>query len=59
MTYLHRLYREHRKLDDLLARETRSRFPDYTRIVALKKMKLALKDRMARLREPLPQLKTA
>jgi hypothetical protein len=49
MTLQHRLYREHRNLETQLARELRSRFPDYNRIVQLKKMKLLLKDRIASL----------
>jgi hypothetical protein len=46
MSILNRIIREHRKIQTLLEQEQRHRMPDSVRIIALKKMKLALKDKM-------------
>ena len=43
-----RLLERHQKLDDLLQRAQRSRFADPFEIAKLKKLKLAIKDRLAR-----------
>lgn len=44
---LYRLSVVHRKLDDEIRRETRRRVPDAFRLLRLKKLKLAVKDRLA------------
>jgi hypothetical protein len=36
----------HRKLDDEIQRELKRRFPDSMRLLRLKKLKLAIKDRL-------------
>jgi hypothetical protein len=39
----------HRRLDRAVDDETRRRFPDQTRLARLKKFRLAVRDRLARL----------
>ena len=49
-----RLLERHQRLDERLRRMQASRFPDPWEILRLKKLKLAIKDRLARLaRSPL------
>ena len=43
-----RLMELHRKLDDQIASERKGRFPDIFRLQKLKRMKLAVKDRLYR-----------
>jgi hypothetical protein len=43
---LHRLSVIHKKLDDEIRRELRRRIPDTIRLLRLKKLKLAVKDRL-------------
>jgi len=53
--HAYRLLERHQKLDALLQRAWTRRFPDPFEIARLKKLKLAIKDRLARLafrREP-------
>jgi hypothetical protein len=38
----------HRRLDDEISRELKRRFPDTMRLLRLKKLKLAIKDRLHR-----------
>jgi uncharacterized protein len=45
----YRLLERHQKLDDLLRRAQASRFINPFEVVRLKKLKLAVKDRLARL----------
>ena len=47
MTY--RLTLIHRKLDDEIVRERKRRVPDWIRLLRLKKLRLAVKDRLHRL----------
>lgn len=44
---LNYLQREHARLDDEIARASRQRLPDQVLLARLKKLKLAVKDRMA------------
>lgn len=46
----YRLMERHQKLDELLRREQSRRFADPFEIARLKKLKLAIKDRLAGLR---------
>ncbi len=43
-----RLTAIHRKLDEEIRRELKRRFPDTVRLLRLKKLKLAVKDRLHR-----------
>lgn len=43
---IYRLSVVHRKLDDEIRRELRLRFPDSIRLLRLKKLRLAVKDRL-------------
>ena len=45
---LYRLTVIHRRLDEEIRRELKRRFPDTTRLLRLKKLKLAVKDRLYR-----------
>ena len=45
----YRLFLVHRKLDAEVRREHKRRFPDAVRLLRLKKLRLAIKDRMYRL----------
>lgn len=45
--YVYRLSVVHHKLDEEIRREIRRRFPDSIRLLRLKKLRLAVKDRMA------------
>ena len=45
----YRLTNIHRNLDDAIAREMKSRLPDSLRLLRLKKLKLAVKDRLSQL----------
>ncbi len=47
---MYRLTVTHRRLDEEIRRELRRRFPDRMRLLRLKKLKLAVKDRLHRLR---------
>jgi uncharacterized protein len=47
--HVFRLLERHQKLDDLLRRAQAGRFANPFEIVRLKKLKLAVKDRLARL----------
>jgi uncharacterized protein len=49
----------HRQLDDTIRTEQRMRWPDVARIQRLKKIKLALKDRMFRMATRQGQTRTA
>ncbi|HEU4961546.1 MAG TPA: DUF465 domain-containing protein [Sphingomonas sp.] len=42
----------HRKLDDEIRRELKRRFPDHLRLLRLKKLRLAIKDRLHSRRLP-------
>jgi hypothetical protein len=44
--FIYRLTAIHRKLDDEIRRELKRRFPDNLRLLRLKKLKLAVKDRL-------------
>lgn len=44
--FIYRLSVIHRKLDDEIRRELRLRFPDSIRLLRLKKLRLAIKDRL-------------
>ena len=44
--FIYRLSVIHRKLDDEIRRELRRRFPDNIRLLRLKKLRLAVKDRL-------------
>ena len=43
---IYRLSVVHRRLDDQIGRELKRRFPDSIRLLRLKKLKLAVKDRL-------------
>ena len=43
---LYRLTLVHRRLDEEIRRELKGRFPDAVRLLRLKKLKLAVKDRL-------------
>ena len=43
---MYRLSVVHRKLDDEIRRELKRRFPDSIRLLRLKKLRLAVKDRL-------------
>jgi hypothetical protein len=45
---MYRLTFIHRKLDEEIRRELKRRFPDNVRLLRLKKLKLAVKDRLHR-----------
>jgi hypothetical protein len=45
---LYRLKLIHRRLEDEVRRELKARFPDQGRVKRLKKLKLAIKDQLAR-----------
>jgi len=45
----YRLMEAHQRIDEALRMETRRRWPDMFKIMRLKKLKLAIKDRLARL----------
>ena len=45
----YRLTHIHRRLDDAITRETARRLPDSLRLLRLKKLRLAVKDRLANL----------
>jgi hypothetical protein len=52
-TFLYRLTVLHRRLEDEIRRELKRRFPRPFRLLRLKKLKLAVKDRLYRLsRQP-------
>ncbi len=53
---LYRLTVTHRRLDEEIRRELKRRFPDTIRLLRLKKLKLAIKDRLHR---HLPRLSRA
>jgi hypothetical protein len=44
--FLYRLSVVHRRLDDEIRRELKRRFPDSIRLLRLKKLRLAVKDRL-------------
>ncbi len=46
--FIYRLTVIHRKLDEEIRSELRRRFPDTIRLLRLKKLKLAVKDRLHR-----------
>ena len=50
--YIYRLSVVHRRLDEEIRREIRMRFPDSIRLLRLKKLRLAVKDRMAQCMRP-------
>lgn len=52
-----RLLERHQRLDDALRAEQRRRWPDFMRLQQLKRLKLAVKDRLAAVlrRSRLPQ----
>jgi uncharacterized protein len=55
---IYRLMSRHQQIDTALRREQARRLPDFARLQRLKKMKLAVKDRLAALtmaRRPVPQ----
>ena len=45
-TFMYRLSVVHKKLDDEIRRELKRRVPDTIRLLRLKKLKLAVKDRL-------------
>lgn len=45
--YIYRLSVVHRRLDEEIRAEIRRRFPDTIRLLRLKKLRLAVKDRIA------------
>ena len=45
--YIYRLSVVHHKLDEEIRREIKRRFPDTIRLLRLKKLRLAVKDRIA------------
>ncbi len=45
---VHRMKLVHARLDAEVRREMKARFPDQGRVARLKKLKLAIKDRLAR-----------
>jgi hypothetical protein len=46
---IYRLFVIHRRLDEEIRRELKRRFPDALRLLRLKKLKLAVKDRLHRM----------
>jgi hypothetical protein len=55
---IYRLMNRHQQIDSALRREQARRLPDFMRLQRLKKLKLAIKDRLAALttqRTPAPQ----
>jgi hypothetical protein len=46
---LYRLTVVHRRIDEEIRRELKRRFPDSVRLLRLKKLKLAIKDRLYRI----------
>lgn len=55
--YLYRLLSRHQQLDDALRIEQRRAWPDFAKLQRLKRMKLAVKDRLSALmtqRTPAP-----
>ncbi len=46
-----RLMEAHQRIDETLRMETRRRWPDLFRVMRLKKIKLAIKDRLSALAE--------
>jgi uncharacterized protein len=46
--YIYRLSVVHRRLDEEIRREARARFPDAIKLLRLKKLRLAVKDRLTR-----------
>ncbi|HEY0626235.1 MAG TPA: DUF465 domain-containing protein [Allosphingosinicella sp.] len=46
---MYRLTRIHRKLDEEIRREMKRRFPDSIKLLRMKKLKLAIKDRLFRI----------
>ena len=46
--FIYRLSVIHRRLDDEIRRELKRRFPDTIRLLRLKKLRLAVKDRLHR-----------
>ncbi|CAA9514198.1 MAG: hypothetical protein AVDCRST_MAG91-1807 [uncultured Sphingomonadaceae bacterium] len=55
---LYRLTVIHRRLDEEIRRELKRRFPDSVRLLRLKKLRLAIKDRLYRI-APRPGLSRA
>ncbi len=51
-SYVFRLLSQHQRLDEALRSEQARRLPDTTRIQQLKKLKLAIKDRLHRATQP-------
>jgi hypothetical protein len=45
----YRLTQTHRRLDDAISREMRSRLPDSLKLLRLKKLRLLVKDRLSKL----------
>lgn len=45
--YIYRLSEVHRSLDEKIRSETKLRFPDSIRLLRLRKLRLAVKDRIA------------
>ncbi|HEX8513291.1 MAG TPA: DUF465 domain-containing protein [Allosphingosinicella sp.] len=45
----YRLTQTHRRLDDAISREMRRRLPDSLKLLRLKKLRLLVKDRLAKL----------
>ena len=50
--YIYRLSVVRRRLDEEIRREIRTRFPDSIRLLRLKKLRLAVKDRMTQCMRP-------
>ena len=46
--FIYKLTLMHRKLDDEIRSELKRRFPDYIKVMRLKKLRLAVKDRLNR-----------
>lgn len=46
-TEIYRLSSMHRRLDDAIITEVKKRIPDWIRVLRLKKLRLAIKDRIA------------
>jgi hypothetical protein len=58
--YVYRLSVIHRRLDEEIRQEIRRRFPDSIRLLRLKKLRLAVKDRIAeRMQTPASRLTMA
>ncbi len=56
--YIFRLMSRHQQIDTALRHEQARRLPDFAKLQRLKKLKLAIKDKLAAVtsaREPLPQ----